>query len=67
MAKIEVDTEKCKECGLCIAKCPKKLLKSADETNSMGYYYTIQEREEDCIGCGICYLFCPDAAITVRP
>lgn len=65
MAKIEVDIEACKECGLCIVKCPKHILRSSEESNSMGYYYTVQENAEACTGCGICYLICPDAAITL--
>ena len=38
MAKVLIDENVCKGCGLCIAACPKKLLKLAsDRINPKGY------------------------------
>ena len=30
MAKLTIDAERCKGCGLCVANCPKKLLRIAN-------------------------------------
>ncbi|MHC1719134.1 MAG: 4Fe-4S binding protein [Clostridiaceae bacterium] len=51
--------ERCKQCGLCAANCPKKAISFAEEMNSGGYKpVTIDDSK--CIGCGICYTMCPD-------
>ena len=65
---VVIDTERCKGCHLCIAFCPKEILRAADRINRMGY--TPAEVEEkktnECTGCGICAMMCPDIAITVH-
>ena len=61
----EIDKERCKGCGLCIANCPKKILAKAEEVNSQGAYYTVCVDDSQCIACGICAMMCPDAAIEV--
>ena len=40
MAKLTIDAERCKGCGLCVATCPKKLLQIAkDKMNEKNMYY----------------------------
>ncbi|HOO31836.1 MAG TPA: 4Fe-4S binding protein [Thermotogota bacterium] len=65
-AYIEIDTERCKGCGLCINVCPQKILSYAEEFNAKGYHPAEQvDPEEKCIGCGFCYMTCPDTCIKV--
>jgi len=61
MQKFSIDLNRnwCKNCGICAAFCPKKVLK----INEMKIL-TIAD-EESCIGCMMCEYRCPDMAITV--
>lgn len=62
---IEVETEYCKGCELCISACPQDVLSlNMQQLNSRGYHPAFLERE-GCTGCAICAIVCPDAAITV--
>lgn len=65
MPKIEVDTNRCKACYLCVKVCPKKCLAPSKIISKKGYFPAEQTRPEDCIGCKMCYVMCPDVAITV--
>ena len=49
----------CKECGICVHFCPKKVLEMDDQ----GKAYAA--RPEDCICCRMCELRCPDLAVAV--
>lgn len=49
----------CKQCGLCVAFCPKKVLTEGLLGNPQ------VTNPEDCIGCLLCVLHCPDFAISV--
>jgi len=60
-----IDAHRCKSCGLCVDKCPKKVLAIGKEINAQGYNYVVQENPDDCIFCDICGLVCPDMAIGV--
>ena len=48
--KVLVKPERCKECGLCDAFCPKKAISHADHTNLAGYHPVVID-DEKCIGC----------------
>ena len=65
MAKIEIEKERCKSCGLCIINCPKNIIKMGGEKNSKGYYAAEQTDESKCIACALCAVMCPDQAISV--
>ncbi len=65
MPKIEVDIERCKGCGYCIESCPQKILRFADDLNSMGYHPVECFDPEKCTGCTFCAIMCPDLAIEV--
>ena len=61
---IEVNTERCKGCQLCIIACPQKVIALANKVNLHGYPYVEAVNEEACVGCascGIALLFVADA------
>ena len=67
MAKVSVNREKCKGCGLCVSVCAKGVLAlSEKELNSKGYHPCVVKDADKCIGCTSCYIMCPDWAITVE-
>ncbi|UCF08851.1 MAG: 4Fe-4S dicluster domain-containing protein [Thermoplasmata archaeon] len=61
----EIEEERCKGCGLCVAVCPKKVLEISGEVSPKGYFPAYQARPEDCVFCTTCCLMCPDVAITI--
>ena len=66
MAKMTVDPDYCKGCGLCIDACPKKIISFSKKINSKGYHYAEVVKQADCIACKMCYQMCPDVAIKVE-
>lgn len=62
--KVKTRPERCKECGLCIAHCPKEAISFSEEINSSGYRYSVID-DEKCIACGTCYTVCPDGVYEV--
>ena len=70
MAKIfgavEIDTNRCKGCNLCVVACPADVLSlPPTEVNDRGYHFAYAVSEEKCVGCGSCAAVCPDACIEV--
>ena len=64
MARVVIDSEKCKGCYLCIDVCPKQILRKNKEFNSKGIYSVIfDDKNKTCIGCAMCAKRCPDMAI----
>ncbi|MFC1872622.1 indolepyruvate ferredoxin oxidoreductase subunit alpha [Chloroflexota bacterium] len=61
---IEINTEVCKGCGICVSFCPQKSLSLSAEINASGYPVALSD-EVVCNGCAICALVCPDVAIEV--
>jgi 2-oxoglutarate ferredoxin oxidoreductase subunit delta len=61
----QIDEERCKGCGLCVAVCPKNVLEISAEVSPKGYFPAFQARPEDCIFCATCCRMCPDVAITI--
>ena len=67
MAKMTVNHNRCKGCGLCVDVCPKKIiLLDKSVLNAKGYHPAIVSDMEQCIGCAMCALMCPDCAILVE-
>jgi 2-oxoglutarate ferredoxin oxidoreductase subunit delta len=67
MAKVYIDEEKCKGCGLCVMVCPKKIMEiEKQKLNAKGLYPAHITDMEQCIGCAFCATMCPDTVITVE-
>ena len=66
MARIVIDPERCKGCGLCVHACPQRILAQGKEMNSKGYFYAKTAEPMRCIGCMLCCISCPDVAITMH-
>lgn len=70
MAKIfgavEIDSNRCKGCDLCVVACPTKvLLLQPKEVNDRGYHFAFAANPDACIGCASCAAVCPDGCIEV--
>lgn len=61
----EIDSDRCKGCGLCVTICPKSVLEISEQVNTKGYFPAFQARPQDCIKCALCCMMCPDVAITI--
>ncbi len=62
---VQINTEECKGCGLCVEACPPKVLRLSDGLNRYGYHPSAYDGH-GCTGCGICFWACPEpGAITV--
>lgn len=67
MAKMTVNRDICKGCGLCVEVCPKKIIfLDKSVLNGKGYHPATVMDMESCIGCAMCATMCPDCAITVE-
>ncbi len=55
---IQLDEEKCFDCGACISLCPTGALRLTDD-------YSIELDEDKCIYCEICVPSCPVRALKV--
>lgn len=62
---IEVDTERCKGCDVCIDACPYGVLAMSKAVNTKGYPYSYMLNPDACIGCASCGYVCPDGCIRV--
>lgn len=65
MARVKINKERCKGCGLCVITCHKKLISLEGPVNSMGLKTALCRRLKECVGCGMCAIMCPDCAIVV--
>lgn len=63
--RVEIDTNLCKGCAVCVANCPFEVLKLSPKVNNKGYHYSMMANPEACTGCQSCALVCPDSCITV--
>lgn len=66
MAKLVIDYERCKGCGMCTAACPKKILElNKKRLNLKGYNPVDLIDPEKCIRCAMCATMCPDVCLTI--
>ena len=63
--RVTVREEYCKSCELCVAACPKKILRVSDHINPKGHRPVEQFDGEQCIGCAMCAIMCPEVALSV--
>lgn len=67
MNRVTFREDRCKGCELCVAVCPKKIIKIAgDRLNAKGFKPAEVTEVEKCIGCAFCATMCPDLVITVE-
>ncbi len=62
---IEINTERCEGCGLCVPACPKGCIELGTTVNGMGHATAVFARPEQCSGCANCAESCPNVCITV--
>lgn len=65
MAKIIIDSNRCKGCELCTTVCPHNLIVMSEELNSAGLHPASFTSSDECTGCSLCAVICPDIAIEV--
>ena len=67
---LDIATDRCKGCELCVHICPKHCL-ILDETmvNALGYHPIQLTDASACTSCALCARICPDAvfAVYARP
>lgn len=61
---IEIDTQRCKGCSVCIGNCPNHCIRLSKSVNGKGYRFA-ELATDGCIGCASCAIVCPDSVITV--
>lgn len=67
MAKLTINKEACKGCGLCVNACPKGILQvSKTVSNNQGYFVVEEIAPDKCIACAFCATMCPDCVIKVE-
>ena len=64
--EVIIDSEQCDGCKICVAFCPKELLKESEETNSRMLHYVEIINPEDCLGCRQCERLCPTTSIFIN-
>jgi 2-oxoglutarate ferredoxin oxidoreductase subunit delta len=57
--RLELNSEECKGCGLCVEACPPEVLRLASCLNRYGYH-PVAYLGQGCTGCGICFFACPE-------
>ena len=58
LISVNIERALCKQCGFCVAFCPRKVLAMRDN------YPTVVDIES-CTACLLCDMLCPDFAVTV--
>jgi len=67
MAKVTVDIEYCKGCGLCVEFCALGLMQLDNEViTQKGYHPAHCVDQDSCTACLNCATMCPDVAIRIE-
>jgi 2-oxoglutarate ferredoxin oxidoreductase subunit delta len=56
---VEIHSEECKGCALCIAVCPAGCLELSGELNHQGYH-PVSYQGDGCRADGLCFYACPE-------
>ena len=67
---LDIATDRCKGCGLCVAICPKDVLAlDTAVVNRLGYHPVRLIDPAPCTSCALCARVCPDTvfAVYARP
>ena len=64
LGRVEIRSEECKGCGLCILACNLKALELAAFPNPYGYHPAMY-LGHGCTGCGLCFYVCPEPGAIV--
>ncbi|MFH1562967.1 MAG: 4Fe-4S binding protein [Nitrospirota bacterium] len=65
MAKIVINSNRCKGCELCTTACPHNLIVMSEELNTSSFHPAVFIQSDKCTGCTLCAVICPDIAIEV--
>ena len=60
--RVEIQTDECKGCELCIHVCPVHCLALEEALNCLGYR-PARYLGHGCTGCGICFYVCPEPGV----
>lgn len=67
MAKVKVDMNYCKGCGLCVDFCPQEIMQLDNAIiTQKGYHPAHCVDQDSCNACLSCAMMCPDVAITIE-
>lgn len=58
--QININQERCKSCGLCIAFCPKQVFIANNQGGP------VVDKVEQCSKCNLCVMRCPDFALELE-
>ena len=65
-APLDIATDRCKGCGLCVSVCPKHVLAlDTSFVNPLGYHPVELIDPASCTSCVLCARVCPDAVFGV--
>ena len=63
---LDIASDRCKGCGLCVEACPKGVLALDDSVvNERGYHPVRLTDGALCTSCALCARVCPDVVFTV--
>ena len=63
--KPDINSERCKGCGLCVTACPESILELSETFNKQGHHYAACVDPDRCTACMFCAIICPDSAIEI--
>jgi 2-oxoglutarate ferredoxin oxidoreductase subunit delta len=66
MERCEIDTKRCKGCGLCVEVCPRHCLSLDERLNAIGYHPARLHDPAQCTSCALCAQMCPEVGIVVN-
>jgi 2-oxoglutarate ferredoxin oxidoreductase subunit delta len=63
---VEIATDRCKGCELCITACPRDVLElDPSVVNALGHHPIRLTDAAGCTSCALCARICPDTVFTI--